>query len=93
MLIADPTRREILRLVWAEPMAAGTIAGHFEMTFGAVSQHLSLLREAGFVRVTRDGNRRIYTAFPDGLGPLRPLIEAMWSDRLEELADAVERHT
>jgi len=89
-LVADPTRRQILQLVWTDGLAAGAIAGRFDMSFGAVSQHLRLLRDAGFVTVTRDGNRRIYRANPDGLGPLRPLIESMWADRLEKLARAAE---
>ena len=91
-LIADHTRQEILRLVWNGPMTAGEIAAEFDVTFGAVSQHLRLLREAGFVTVTRDGTRRIYRTNRDGLGPLRPLVEAMWSDRLDALATAAEEH-
>ena len=77
-------------MVWADPMPAGEIASRFDMTFGAVSQHLGLLRRAGFVTVTRDGNRRIYSTDRDGLGALAPLVEAMWSDRLDALATAVE---
>lgn len=89
-IVADPTRRRILQMVWTDGVAAGDIADQFDMTFGAVSQHLRLLREAGFVTVRRDGNRRIYRAEPDGLGPLRPLIEAMWADRLGSLAQLAE---
>ena len=89
-MVADPTRRRILEMVWNDGVAAGVIAGEFDISFGAISQHLRLLRDAGFVTVTRDGNHRIYRANPDGLGPLRPVIEAMWADRLENLARAAE---
>jgi DNA-binding transcriptional ArsR family regulator len=60
------------------------------MTFGAVSQHLAVLRGAGLVSVRRDGNRRFYTADKEALGPLRPMLEAMWRDTLDRLADSIE---
>jgi DNA-binding transcriptional ArsR family regulator len=89
-IVAEPKRREILRLVWDDELSAGQLAGHFKVTFGAVSQHLSVLRDAGYVRVRREGNRRYYQADKDRLGPLRPTLEAMWSSMLDALAAAVE---
>ena len=50
-VIGEPRRREILRLVWDRERTAGDIAGQFDVTFGAVSQHLAVLRDAGFVDV------------------------------------------
>lgn len=90
-MLAEPTRREILRLVWRQERPAGEIAAHFDATFGAVSQHLAVLREAGYVRTRRDGSFRYYRADPDRLGPLAPALEAMWQGTLEQLARAVER--
>ena len=89
-LITEPRRRRILQLVWSEEMTAGEIADHFDVTFGAISQHLAALREAGFVTVRRDGNRRWYAVDRDRLEPFRSLLEAMWSDTLDRLAAAVE---
>ena len=89
-VIAEPHRRDILSLVWNEELAAGTIAGHFDITFGAVSQHLSVLRGAGLVSVRKDGNRRLYRAEKDALGPLRGVLESMWEATLDDLAKAVE---
>ena len=86
----EPHRREILRLVWDRERSAGEIADQFEVTFGAVSQHLKVLRDAGFVRARRDGNRRLYVADRAGLGPLAQALEAMWIDTLDRLAAAVE---
>ena len=48
-VIAEPRRREILSLIWDDELAAGDIADRFDVTFGAVSQHLRVLREAGLV--------------------------------------------
>ncbi|SRR5688500_3015859 len=89
-IIGEPRRREILRLVWGRELAAGEIAERFDLTFGAVSQHLAVLRDAGFVRVRRDGNRRLYQADREGLGALATVLETMWASTLDRLADAVE---
>ena len=89
-IIGEPRRREILRLVWDRELSAGDIADRFEVTFGAVSQHLGVLRDAGFVTVRADGNRRYYRADREGLGPLAQALEAMWSSALGRLARAVE---
>lgn len=89
-VIGDPTRREILRLVWDGERSAGEIAERFPVTFGAVSQHLRVLRSAGFVTVRPDGNRRFYRADRQALGPLAQVLEAMWSAALDRLAAAVE---
>lgn len=89
-MVTEPHRRRILRLVWDEEMAAGDIAAEFDITFGAVSQHLAILRRSGYVDVRVDGNRRLYLANPEGLGALRPILEAMWSEALDDLADVIE---
>jgi DNA-binding transcriptional ArsR family regulator len=89
-VISEPRRREILRLVWDRELSSGDIAASFDVTFGAVSQHLGVLREAGFVQVRADGNRRFYRADRERLGPLAAALEAMWADALDRLAEAVE---
>ncbi len=88
-VLAAPSRREILRLVWTDEVAAGDIAARFDVTFGAVSQHLAVLRRAGFVKTRREGSRIYYRADRDRLAPLRPLLEALWSDALDRLADVI----
>jgi DNA-binding transcriptional ArsR family regulator len=89
-VIGEPRRREILRLVWDRERSAGEIADAFDVTFGAVSQHLAVLRGAGFVRVRPAGNQRFYRADREALGPLAQALEAMWSTSLDRLAAAVE---
>jgi DNA-binding transcriptional ArsR family regulator len=89
-VIAEPRRRGILAMIWDEEMAAGDIAARTDVTFGAVSQHLSVLREAGLVTVRKDGNRRLYHADKDRLGPLRQVLETMWSMVLDDLARSIE---
>jgi len=89
-VIAEPRRREILNLVWTEEKAASEIASEFDVTFGAVSQHLSILREARLVSMRKDGNRRLYQADQEALGPYRAILEAMWSDTLQQLSETIE---
>ena len=70
--MADPTRREILRLVRGDECAAGEIARHFPaISRPAVSQHLRVLKDAGLVSDQPDGTRRIYALNPEGIGALR----------------------
>ncbi len=92
-VVAEPTRRRILELVWSSERSAGDIAAAFDTTFGAVSQHLAVLRREGLVSVRKDGNRRYYRADHDALGPLRPVLESMWASTLDDLAAAVESDT
>ena len=89
-VIAEPRRRQILAMIWDVEMAAGDIADRSEVTFGAISQHLSVLREAGVVVVRKDGNRRLYRADQDSLGPFKDVLETMWGDTLQNLADSIE---
>ncbi|MFI9382752.1 ArsR/SmtB family transcription factor [Kutzneria sp. NPDC052558] len=89
--VAEPRRREILRLVWDAERSAGDVAAHFDVTFGAVSQHLAVLRKAGLVSVRKDGNRRLYRADRAALGPLAAWLESMWSAELDTLAALAEQ--
>jgi DNA-binding transcriptional ArsR family regulator len=59
--LADPTRREILRALRPGDLTAGEIASRFPMTAASVSHHLSVLKEAGLVKVERQGRNQIYS--------------------------------
>ena len=59
--LADPTRREILRMLREKDLAAGEIAARFDMTAPTVSHHLSVLKEAGLVQAERDGRSVVYS--------------------------------
>ena len=89
-LLAEPNRRKIMRLVWNGECSAGDIAAEFDITFGAVSQHLHVLRDAGLLDVRREGRSRFYRANKQALGPLAKALEAMWSDALDRLKLAAE---
>src|SRR5918996_14078 len=88
--IAEPRRRSILRLVADRELSAGEIAAQFEVTRPAVSQHLTVLREAGLLTERRDGTRRLYRARPEGLSGLRAFLAEFWDERLDALKTAAE---
>jgi DNA-binding transcriptional ArsR family regulator len=89
--IAAPRRRQILALVRDEELRAGDIAAHFDVSRPAVSQHLTVLKEAGLVTERRNGTERLYRARLEGLLPLREFLDQFWDDRLETLKREVER--
>jgi DNA-binding transcriptional ArsR family regulator len=92
--IAEPRRREILRLIRDSELPAGEIAARFDVTRPAVSQHLRVLKDAGLIEERRAGTRRLYRARQEGLAELRAELEWMWDDRLarlKELAEAAQR--
>src|SRR3954463_903746 len=76
--LAEPRRRAILRLVAHEELPAGQIAEAFDVTRTAVSQHLSVLRNAGLLHERRDGTRRLYRARPEGLAGGQGFPDQVW---------------
>ena len=88
--LAEPRRRAILRLVSHSELAAGEIAGFFDVTRSAVSQHLTVLKNAGLLTERRVATRRLYRARPEGLAGLRQFLDQMWASSLEVARDLVE---
>src|SRR5262245_50030046 len=88
--LAEPRRRAILRLVARDELAAGEIAAAFDVTRTAVSQHLTVLKNAGLLAERRDGTRRLYHARPEGLAGLRRFLDEMWASSLDTARRLVE---
>jgi DNA-binding transcriptional ArsR family regulator len=89
--LAGPRRRQILTLVRDGELSAGEIAEHFDVTRPAVSQHLTVLKEAGLVDERRNGTRRLYRARPEGLADLKEFLEEFWEERLDVLKREAEK--
>ena len=58
--LADPTRREILHLLRAGPLASGDIAAKFPSAWPTISRHLAVLRDAELVTTERNGSSIVY---------------------------------
>jgi DNA-binding transcriptional ArsR family regulator len=90
-IIAEPNRRAILSLLASSQQSVGEIERRLRMSQPAVSKHLRVLREAGFVESTVDAQRRLYQLRPESLQELDEWLEPfrrLWSSHV----DALERH-
>ncbi len=86
--IADPTRREIIRLVAKKSQNLNAIADQFEMSRQAISLHVKILQECGVIAITKEGRERHcslqvekLTEVSDWLQPFRQ----MWENRFDQL--------
>ena len=94
--LAEPRRIEILRLIQTSAQPAGEIASHFDITRTAISQHLTILKEAGLIAEKREGTKRIYSVRAEGFDEIREFLEQFWSgslDRLEQMLDDEDKST
>lgn len=97
--LAEPRRQRIVELLATEgQMNASDIAGRFEVTPAAISQHLKLLREAGVVTMHKQAQQRQYRINPDAFNELEQWSRRMrttWSarfDQLDELLNPKDTH-
>jgi DNA-binding transcriptional ArsR family regulator len=89
--LAEPRRRAILRLVWSQELPATDIADRFrDVSRPAISQHLSVLKDADLLTERRDGTRRLYRANKTTMEELRAFLDDYWTSGLERLRDVAE---
>ena len=89
-VIAQPKRREILRLLAAGELSAGEVASQFAVTQPAISQHIKVLREAGLVSERRDAQRRLLSLRPEGFADLHAFLAEVLPAGLQRLKLAAE---
>jgi len=90
-VLASPRKCEILRLVWDGERSAGDIHRAMpQVTFGAISQQLQLLLDAGLVEARAESRARFYRAKREAFGDAAELLERMWDDTLWNLKIAAE---
>ena len=88
--LAQPKRREILRLLAGGELSAGEVASRFSVTQPAISQHLKVLKQTGLVSERRDGARRLFSVRPEGLEDLHGFLAQVLPAGLERLKRAAE---
>ncbi|MDZ5079069.1 metalloregulator ArsR/SmtB family transcription factor [Nesterenkonia sp. HG001] len=89
--LADPTRREILTRLSTRPATVGEVAGAFEMSAPAISQHLKVLETAGLIERTAHGQWRTLSLRTETLDTAAAWVEQHrreWSERF----DLLEHH-
>ncbi|SES12362.1 DNA-binding transcriptional regulator, ArsR family [Lentzea xinjiangensis] len=97
-VLGDPARRRILELLAGGERAAGDVGAVVQAEFGitqsAVSQHLKVLRSAGFVDVRPEGTRRVYAVAPDPLREVDAWLDhfrRFWEPHLDALETELAR--
>ncbi|WP_341235922.1 metalloregulator ArsR/SmtB family transcription factor [uncultured Sulfitobacter sp.] len=97
-VLSDPVRRRTLELIAQKEHASGEIVNVIEAEFGisqsAVSQHLRILRDAGFAQVRREGARRCYSIDPTGFEDVQAWLDQLrryWDSKMKSLATEIER--
>ena len=97
-VLGDPVRRRVLELLVTGEVTSGgltaTVRDEFGISQPAVSQHLRVLRESGFVRVRSDGARRLYSlevAPLQGVDAWLASFRPLWEQRLDALGTEIAR--
>lgn len=92
--IADPTRREVLRLLAEKELPISEITSHFTMSRTAIAKHLQILSEAELVTGRKVGREKRYSLQPESLQELKQWLsfyEQFWSNKLTKLKHVVEK--
>lgn len=92
--LGDPTRRRILQLLGGEPQSVAVLAEQLPVSRPAVSRHLRVLKDAGFVEEVPEGTRRVYHVREEGLAAVQAYLEQVWGEaaaRLRLVAENTER--
>ena len=89
--IADPTRREIIDLLARRPMNLNAIAGHFDITRPAISNHIRILNECGIIEIEQVGRERVCNIRPDHLKQVSDWIEK-YEDLWVRKIDSFEKY-
>jgi DNA-binding transcriptional ArsR family regulator len=93
-IIAEPNRRAILHLLASSERTVGEIERQLGMTQPAVSKHLRVLREAGFVEAQVDAQRRLYRLKPEALQEVEAWLapfRRFWARHVDALEQHLER--
>ena len=89
--LGDPTRRTVFKRLRAGARSVGEIADGMDVTRGAVSQHLAVLKAARLVTHRAEGTRRFYTVDPRGIEVIREWLDGFWDNALAAFKAAAER--
>ena len=89
-VIADPSRRQMMQLLSKDSMTINALAENFDMSRPAVSKHIKILNNAGFISITGIGRERHCVLKQDGFNELQGFInyfDKFWAKKLQKLQD------
>ncbi|SRR5258708_39410416 len=87
-VIGDPSRRKMLMLLSADSLTINSLAENFDMSRPAVSKHIKILHNAGFISIRDIGRERYCTLKKDGFEELQSWIsyfDNFWASKLKKL--------
>ena len=87
-VIGDPSRRKMLMLLSSDSLTINSLADNFDMSRPAVSKHIKILQEAGFISIQDIGRERYCTLKKDGFNELQNWIsyfDTFWTSKLKKL--------
>src|SRR5450755_2547004 len=87
-VIADPNRRQMMQLLSKDSMTINALAENFDMSRPAVSKHIKVMYNAGFISITDIGRERYCTLKQDGFNELQDFIDyfdKFWTSKLKKL--------
>ncbi len=87
-VIADPNRRQMMQLLSKDSMTINALAENFEISRPAVSKHIKIMYNAGFISITDIGRERYCTLKQDGFNELQDFInyfDKFWTSKLKKL--------
>ena len=87
-VIADPSRRQMLIMLSKNNMTINSLAENFDMSRPAVSKHVKILYNAGFISITDIGRERYCTLKQDGFSEVQDFIDffdKFWATKLKKL--------
>ncbi|HEV8283169.1 MAG TPA: metalloregulator ArsR/SmtB family transcription factor [Chitinophagaceae bacterium] len=93
-VIADPSRRQMLQLLSKDNMTINTLAENFDMSRPAVSKHIKIMYNAGFITITDIGRERYCTLKQDGFKELQDFIDSFdkfWTTKLQKLQEILNK--
>jgi DNA-binding transcriptional ArsR family regulator len=91
--ISDPTRREIIRLISAQPLTVNTIAERFNTSRPTISEHVKILLECGLVWVEQKGRERYCAARLQKLAEVADWVneyKEYWHSTIDSLEDFLD---
>jgi DNA-binding transcriptional ArsR family regulator len=92
--IADDNRRRILLLLADKRLPVNSLAEHFDISRPAVSKHIKVLEEAGFVRIEVQGRERYCQLSPSGFDAVKDWLtyfDQFWKEKLQNLENLLEQ--
>lgn len=87
-VMADPSRRQMMMLLSKDSMTINTLAGNFDMSRPAVSKHIRIMEEAGFISIRDIGRERYCTLKQEGFEEVQDFIrffDKFWLGKLKKL--------